>query len=171
MSTGQGSSYMTSTRGCLVSPLLLAIAIFLIWGSMCCLIWIARREDARLDGKKEHFNNRNRQKDVDTFDGFLTDLENRMDTVENRKRLCQQLVETSPPGEKNNYHTVYHQSYKKMKDINEKNGSGDSKVVLKDFTPTKSLATNTVQLADSVSSYNMMLRSMSESSQPLGNVY
>ena len=30
------------------------------------------------------------------------------------------LVETSPPGEKNNYHTVYHQSYKKMKDINEK---------------------------------------------------
>ena len=68
--------------------------------------------------EEEHFSNRNssnngnngnndnRQKDIDTFDGFLTDLENRMDTIENRKRLCQQLVDTSPDGEKNSYHTV-----------------------------------------------------------------
>ena len=165
---------INSRRGCLMTPLLLSIAIFLIWGSVCCLIWINRRDDARLVvEEEEHFsgNNGNRQKDIETFDGFLTDLENRMDTIENRKRLCQQLVDTSPAGEKNSYHTVYHQSYKKMKNMNEKDGSGKDKVVLRDFTPTKSLATNTVQFADSLNGYNMMLRSMSESSKPLGDVY
>jgi len=180
----QGAENINTKSGCLVSPLLLTIAIFLIWGSMCCLIWINRRDDARLAvEEEEHFSNRNssnngnngnndnRQKDIDTFDGFLTDLENRMDTIENRKRLCQQLVDTSPDGEKNSYHTVYHQSYKKMKKLNEKDGSGKDKVVLRDFTPTKSLATNTVQFAYTLNGYNMMLRSMSESSKPLGDVY
>ena len=177
----QGAENMNRKRGCLMTPLLLSIAIFLIWSSMCCLIWINRRDDARLAvEEEEHFsnhnssnssNNGNRQKDIETFDGFLTDLENRMDTIENRKRLCQQLVDTSPDGEKNSYHTVYHQSYKKIKNMNEKDGSGKDKVVLRDFTPTKSLATNTVQFADTLNGYNMMLRSMSESSKPLGDVY
>ena len=197
---------------CFCTPPLLVFLIFLLWGSMCCLIYINRNQkvtkkdskkkrDIRKDSEKEKSKVEPKAKEVESkskeveskaveveskaaevdvgggsndMDNFINGLETKMDRIETNLIHCRNLVVSNPPGQNKPYHSLYYDMYqdlRKMVDNPSPNTDGSPgtapPVNIVDFKPTKSLAKNTTQFADSLSGLKVMLNSTREAASAM----
>jgi len=154
---------------CLLTPSLLIFLIVLLWGSMCCLIYI-RKTQHKQRTKKAQRREEGGGSDKDP-EAFIMALESKMDSIENRVNKCNETVNTNPSGEDKPLHYLYHDMYQDLSQMvkdpapNPDGTPGKPPPIrLVDFKPSRSLTQNTADFSESLNSFLMMLRVTSEAS-------